>query len=172
MKSIRFSRVAITSILFGGFVAVALAGLTATDVQNILFMKQEEKLARDVYQALYEKWGHTTFANIVVSEQRHMNAVDGLITRYKLTDETPTEYGKFTYPELQALYDALVARGNESMEEALAVGVEIENTDIADLQAAIAVTTEKPIKTVFSNLLSGSYNHLAAFTTALAALEQ
>lgn len=166
MKIKTLSKVILAAVLMSGFVSAASA-LTTTEASSILFMKQEEKLARDVYQALYAKWGHVTFANIAVSEQRHMDAVDGLIARYRLTDTTPKEAGKFTYPELQALYDQLVALGSTSLENALAVGVLIEQTDIEDLQAALKTTRERPIRNVFSNLLNGSYNHLAAFTAAL-----
>ncbi|HEY9171717.1 MAG TPA: DUF2202 domain-containing protein [Verrucomicrobiae bacterium] len=166
MKTKTLSKVILAAVLMSGFVSAASA-LTTAEASSILFMKQEEKLARDVYQALYAKWGHVTFANIAVSEQRHMDAVDGLIARYRLTDTTPKEAGKFTYPELQALYDQLVALGSTSLENALAVGVLIEQTDIEDLQAALKTTRERPIRNVFSNLLEGSYNHLAAFTAAL-----
>jgi len=158
-----------TALVLGGFTATALA-LTQADAKNILFIKQEEKVARDTYQALYAKWGHVTFANIAVAEQRHMDAMDGLIARYKLTDTTPAGGGEFTIPELQALYDELVAFGSESLENALMVGVLIEETDIADLQKAIKATREKPIKNVLGNLLGGSYNHLDAFNRALSQL--
>jgi len=166
MKTKTLSKVILAAVLMSGFVSAASA-LTTAEASSILFMKQEEKLARDVYQALYAKWGHVTFANIAVSEQRHMDAVDGLIARYRLTDTTPKEAGKFTYPELQALYDQLVALGSTSLENALAVGVLIEQTDIEDLQAALKTIRERPIRNVFGNLLNGSYNHLAAFTAAL-----
>ena len=96
-----------------------------------------------------------------------MDAMDGLITRYQLKDTTPAQPGKFTVPELQALYDELMAFGSESLENALMVGKLIEETDIADLQEAIAATREKPIKNVLGNLLSGSNNHLDAFVRAL-----
>lgn len=166
MKTTLFTRAIVAAILLSGFASTALA-LTANEAANILFMKQEEKLARDVYQVLYAKWGDITFGNIASSEQRHMDAVDNLITRYSLTDNTPAATGEFTYPELQALYDELVALGNQSLEEALAVGVLIEKTDIADLKEALKSTKERPIRNVFNNLMDGSYNHLDAFTRAL-----
>lgn len=154
------------AILIGGSISNASA-LTAADASSILFVKQEEKVARDVYRALATKWGHVTFANITLSEQQHMNAVDTLIARYGLTDTTPAEPGRFSIPELQALYDELVLLGSKSLQDALAVGVLIEKTDIADLQEELGVTQERAIRTVFSNLLQGSYNHLGAFTRAL-----
>jgi hypothetical protein len=166
MKTNKFTKSILAALLMSGFIPAAFA-LTSAESSSILFMKQEEKVARDVYQVLYAKWEHVTFGNIAVSEQRHMDAVDGLIARYQLTDTTPKEAGKFTYPELQALYDELIALGSQSLTDALAVGVLIEQTDIADLKAALQITREKPIRNVFSNLMDGSYNHLAAFTRAL-----
>jgi hypothetical protein len=155
--------------LLSGFVSAASA-ITPTDAANILFIKQEEKLARDVYQAMYSKWGHTTFKNIAVSEQQHMDAMDGLIARYGLTDTTPAEQGKFTYPELQALYDELIASGSQTLEQALQAGVLIELTDIADIQEALDATKELPIRRVLTNLQNASRNHLSAFNTALSQL--
>jgi hypothetical protein len=96
-----------------------------------------------------------------------MDAVDGLIRRYRLTDTTPAEPGKFTIPELQALYDQLVIAGSQSLEDALAVGVLIEETDIADLDVMLQATRETAIRRVLTNLRNGSYNHLDAFTRAL-----
>ena len=38
---------------------------------GLSYMREEEKLARDVYLALYEKWGIRTFLNIAKAEQQH-----------------------------------------------------------------------------------------------------
>lgn len=150
--------------------ATGVRAATPAEAESILFLKQEEKLARDVYTALGAEWGHVTFANIAVSEQRHMDAVDGLIRRFGLVDTTPAAPGAFSIPELQDLYDDLLARGSQSVAEALAVGVLIEETDIADLDAVLKITKDRSIRQVMTNLRQGSYNHLAAFNTALEAL--
>lgn len=155
------------ALLLLSLLGPAAFALTTTDADNLLFIKQEEKLARDVYQTLGAKWNHPTFANIAVSEQRHMDAVSNLIARYRLTDTTPAEVGKFTIPALQELYDRLVAEGSLSLQDALEVGVLIEETDIDDLEKIIDSTREFPIRRVLTNLQSGSYNHLAAFTRSL-----
>lgn len=156
----------LSALIINGFAQSAFA-LTSTDAANILFIKQEEKLARDAYLTLSGLWSQATFDNIAVSEQRHMDAVDGLIARYQLTDTTPEEIGKFSIPELQDLYDELIEFGIQSLENALLVGVMIEETDIEDLSSAIAITQERPIKRVYTNLLDGSENHLNAFFRAL-----
>ena len=146
-------------------------GITTADANNLLFMKQEEKLARDVYQALAEKWEHPTFVHIAVAEQRHMDAVDRLIQGFGLRDTTPDDTGKFSIPELQKLHAALLEQGSQLLAEALAVGVLIEETDIADLDEALAATQNATVLQVFTNLRRGSANHLAAFNRAIAALD-
>jgi len=143
--------------------ASTASALTPQEAETILFMKQEEKLARDVYQTLHAQWGAAIFANIAVSEQQHMDAIDGLIARYRLKDTAPPAVGEFTYDELQALYEELLLKGGNSLQDALEVGVLIEETDIEDLVAALKTTRERPVKNVFGNLLNGSRNHLAAF---------
>ncbi len=143
--------------------AFAAQPLSSEEAAQLLFMREEEKLARDVYQALNEKWGVQVFARIAVSEQRHFDAIGTLIKRYELTDPAQESAGSFTNPDLQKFYDDLMARGNESLLEALKVGVEIEETDIDDLKAAIAATDHKDLLTVYTNLLNGSLNHFSAF---------
>jgi len=142
--------------------------LTESEEQNILFIREEEKLARDVYLVMYDLWGADIFANISESEQRHMDAVKNLITRYGLEDPVAVDViGEFVDPDLQLLYDDLVKSGEGSLEDALKVGVLIEEKDIDDLELAITETAKRNITRVFQNLLNGSYNHLDAFNACL-----
>lgn len=159
----------IAAALLGAFCAFGPSALAQAQVEpsDILFLKQEEKLARDVYTKMYEKWGHATFKNIAVSEQRHMDAVDGLIARYGLVDDSSDDVSVFTLEEIQALYDALIEEGNQSLQAALGVGVKIELMDIEDLNQMLAVAKDRPVIRVLSNLLQGSKNHLEAFNNAL-----
>lgn len=147
--------------------AVPASALTPAEEAGILYMKQEEKLAHDLYHAFAARWDLTVFKNITAAEQRHMAAVDNLIASYGLNDSTPIEVGKFSIPELQALHDELLARGNQSIDEALQVGVLVEETDIADLKEAMGATSESMILRVYGHLLRGSSNHLAAFQRVL-----
>lgn len=146
---------------------LSTSALTPVEATGVLYLKQEEKVARDVYQALSLRWEHVTFRNIATAEQRHMDAIDGLIARYGLTDSTPTEAGRFSIPELQKLHDDLLAQGNASLADALGVGVKIEEADIADLDEAIGVTREPSILRVYGNLRRASGRHLNAFNAAL-----
>ena len=140
--------------------------LTETEIQNLMHMREEEKIARDVYLSFYEKYNMQIFSNIAKSEQRHMDAVLGLIEGYGLTDPAEgKDIGEFT-PDFQTLYDALIAEGT-SLTKALEVGVKIEEMDIDDLTECLSETETANIIQVYSNLLAASQNHLKAFTSKL-----
>lgn len=143
--------------------------LSAEEAEALLFMREEEKLAHDVYIALYEQWGLQTFQNIAESELAHTNSVKALLERYGLEDPASSQPGVFANPDLQALYTELVARGSQSLTEALRVGALIEEIDILDLQQRLASTDNADIQQVFNNLLKGSTNHLRAFASSLQA---
>ncbi len=146
--------------------ALPVTTLSEADSDAMIFMREEEKLALDVYQELYDVWELPIFDNIANAEQTHTDSVQTLLERYDVPDPALDEpAGVFTNPDLQALYDDLVARGSESITEALLVGALIEDLDIADLQAR--ASDEPAIDLVFSNLEKGSRNHLRAFIRQL-----
>ena len=60
--------------------------LTDSEKYWLTYMREEEKLARDVYIFLYDKWGSQIFNNISVSEQTHMDAIKTLLDRYGIPD--------------------------------------------------------------------------------------
>jgi hypothetical protein len=142
------------------------SGLSKEEASSLLFMREEEKLARDVYTVLYSTWGVQAFSNIASSEQIHMDELKVLLDRYALTDPALAP-GRFTNPDLQALYTQLVAQGNLSLVDALKIGAAIEEIDIRDLQTRRSQTDNADIQQVYTNLMNGSYNHLKAFTGVL-----
>ena len=165
-----------TSALYGGngnggnggngggvqITAIPASDLSAEEAAALLFMREEEKLARDVYNQMFALWGQPVFQNIAASEQTHMDQIKLLLNRYGLTDPALAP-GQFTDPNLQALYNQLIAQGSVSLADALKVGATIEQVDIADLQTRLAKTDNADIQLVYNNLMSASYNHLNAF---------
>ncbi len=142
--------------------------LSAEEEVGLAKMREEEKLARDVYQVLYQKWNHRVFGNIARSEQRHMDAVRALLDKYSLPDPvTDPSVGVFTSPELQELYNSLVAQGQQSLVAAFRVGATIEDLDLKDLHDLLAQTDNTDIQAVYQNLAKGSRNHLRAYTSQL-----
>jgi hypothetical protein len=142
-----------------------LGTLSDAEIAGLLYMREEEKLARDVYTTLGGIWGQNVFVNIAASEQTHTDAVLMLIVRYGLTDPVGTNPpGVFSDPVLQGLHDVLAARGSASLIDALIVGAEIEEIDIIDIDARLeGVLDNRDIELVYENLKKGSRNHLRAF---------
>lgn len=141
--------------------------LSEAEQETLLFMREEEKLARDVYIVLYKSWNKNIFKNISSSEQQHMDAILKKIKLFGLTDPNSSKIGSFINPDLQELYNELIYQGRLSYNDALTVGATIEDRDILDLMNAIKGTKNLALKTTYQNLLEGSKNHLRAFVGLL-----
>ena len=144
--------------------------LTGTEIDDLRYMREEEKLARDVYITMDQYWGNQTqvFAKIALSEETHTSTVDYLLDKFGVEDPVVNDtLGVFFNEELQALYDKLVARGQNSFIDGLFVGALIEEKDMRDILAAINRTDERPIILAYSNLLDGSKSHLRAFVKVI-----
>jgi len=142
--------------------------LTDVEVEGIMFMREEEKLAYDVYMTFAAMYGLPIFSNIASAETQHMSAVLGLIEAYDLddpVDDSPS--GMFADQKLQDLYDELIEQGSVDLAAALEVGAVIEEVDILDLEKYLSETTNVDIIQVYENLLRGSENHLRAFVSQL-----
>jgi len=135
------------------------------EIAGLIHMRIEEKLARDVYDALWKKWNAKVFLNIKLSEQAHTEAVKRMLNKYSIPDPIVTDVaGVFPDPAFQALYDQLVLQGSATIEEAYKVGVAIEELDIKDLEEQLTIVVDSPdIIRLYTNLKAGSVSHLAAF---------
>ena len=143
----------------------ALIPLSVTESEDLLFMREEEKLARDIYINMYGEWSLDVFYKISRSEQRHMDAIKVLLDRYNLTDPVTDEdvLDEFVNVDLQQDYVDFMARGLISRDAALHVGAEIEEIDIIDLKLAIGRADHPDIVDTYESLLCASRNHLRAF---------
>ncbi len=153
----------------GGGKPAPVPTLTDDEAADLLFMREEEKLARDVYITLYAEWGVRVFDNISQSEQTHMDKILDLLVKYGRSDPA-LGFGEFADEELQWLYDDLIATGMVSRVEALYVGALIEEVDMEDIVHAMERTDKADILTVYGNLLAGSENHLNAFVRNIEAI--
>ena len=142
--------------------------LSAAEAKSLAFMREEEKLARDVYRQMYVKWNLRIFDNIARSEQNHFDAIGTQLQLHGIADPAAsTAPGVFADATLSALYNQLMAKGLASLQDALEVGLIIEKQDIKDLDAAMPVIANTAVKQVYTNLMAGSLNHLEAFDHAL-----
>lgn len=156
-----------------GTLSTTLANLPVQDIDDteakgLLHMREEEKLARDVYITLFQKWNINIFHNISQAEQSHMDAIKALLDKYSLEDPVAnTTVGTFQSQQFTDLYHTLVEKGNTSLLDALTVGATIEDLDINDLLIDLAATDNDDIRMVYQNLAKGSRNHLRTFIHTL-----
>lgn len=141
--------------------------LLQTEKDDLKFLREEEKLARDVYLFSYNKYQLSIFNSISQSEQKHMDSVLALLTKYGITDPASAQIGVFVNQDLQSLYNSLTAQSDISLVEALKVGATIEDLDINDIDHFIANTTKSDLLGVYDNLTCGSKNHIRSFTNQL-----
>jgi len=174
----------------------AIIPLTQPEIDEALFMREEEKLARDVYADLAAYWQTqagtvpvvTVMSNIVQAEQDHMDNMKAVLTCYGLPDPISANEpsgvfltcyglpdpisanepsGVFLNPELAQLYSTLMTRGKTSQSAALKVGGLIEEVDIEDLQRSIEISQQAYTDQVYAALMCGSRNHLRSFAGQL-----
>lgn len=147
---------------------ITTESLVSDEADGLLFMREEEKLARDIYIAMEAKWNLRPFTNIKSSEETHMSALLYLIERYELKDPVGTNGpGVFVDAALQNLYNDLLQKGNTSANDALTVGAIIEEVDIVDLKVRSLASDNQDINYVYEQLMLGSRNHLRAFVKNL-----
>jgi hypothetical protein len=143
------------------------APLAAEEVPGVISLLEEEKLARDVYLALYQEWGYEAFGNISESEQSHMDALIGVLDRAGVADPTAGYgSGEFATAAVQDLYAAFVEQGGESLAAALQAGAAIEEMDILDIERLQAKIEATGLLRVLENLRQGSIRHLQAYSKA------
>lgn len=137
--------------------------MPTSEDEDLLYMWEEEKMARDFYLRMLDIYHRRIFSNITESEQRHMDAIKFLMTERGLpTPIDERKIGMFKNPEITKLYEDLLQRGLKSLYDAYEAGLNIEEIDIDDLDERIKRASNPQIKQVFSNLKEASYRHKKA----------
>jgi len=143
-----------------------IATADATEEQ-LVYLIEEEKLAHDVYSAMFDLWGSKVFGNILKSEETHQSQVLTVMNTRDIDDPRSSKAGVFVNAELQSLYNELIAKGSKSAVDAYEVGVAIEVLDIDDITKMLATAKDADVIAMMENLRKGSENHLRAFNNQL-----
>lgn len=146
--------------------AAAVATLSSREKDGLIFIWEEEKVARDLYASLYEKNNLSIFLDLVRSEQSHMDQAKAIIEKYGLSlpEDKP---GIFQNQTMQEIHDELLAEGLQSDQDALKVAATFEEISIMDLEKELAATQAEDIRTVYQGLLAGSRKHLRSYVADL-----
>lgn len=169
------------AILFGGGVAAVAAGqspaadvsvqaVTPVQQQDLQFTREEERMARDLYQLFADKYGALpVFGRISSSEQRHFDAVGNMLVRYGVQDPSVGKAaGVYSDAAVQKLYDSWKAQGLKSADEALNAAIALETRDIADLETLVAKDNPGDVESLYTQLLVASKHHQSAFAAVAA----
>lgn len=174
MKTIQICLVGLFLSIFSYNAFSQTLPFTDSEKKSLLYLMEEEKLARDVYITLNEKWERNVFQNISGSEEHHLSMVKQMAENNDIalpSSITKNIRGEFVDLSLQQLYHELTTKGSLSLVNALEVGAKIEELDISDLQASILETDNIDLIQLYSNLISASKRHLRAFVNNLAQQE-
>jgi len=144
----------------------ALAALTAREKDGLLFIWEEEKAARDLYNGLYEKNNMTIFLDLVRSESSHMDQARAVMEKHGLA-VPPDDPGIFQNQTLQEMHDQLLAEGLQSDQDALTVAAVFEEISIVDLEKELSASQPDDVRTVYEGLLAGSRKHLRSYVSDL-----
>jgi hypothetical protein len=177
----------------------AAAVLDHAEETHLIFMREEEKLARDVYLT-FAQWypAQPVFQNIGEgSEQTHTDTMRDKLEQYRIADpnpdanDLPASIGVFTGEAYGGYFtekfQALTALGAQNELSALYVGALIEELDMHDIVRCPKVivetdplieedgcglnyTDEKPLINSYSALVDGSENHLRAYVGQIEAV--
>ncbi|WP_165602632.1 DUF2202 domain-containing protein [Candidatus Terasakiella magnetica] len=152
----------------GGALIKPIMGLSQHEVNDLRYKREEEKLAHDLYHHFATKWQVPLFKTVVEAEVRHIEAINTLLHSYNIPDPTKgTAVGEFNSPKLNLMYKDLVAKGEQSLEDAYLAAGMIEEIDISDLDRSLTRSAQSNIILTYKNLQLGSRNHLRRFSKAL-----
>lgn len=170
--------------------------LDKNEASHLTFMREEEKLARDVYLTFAEMYPQQyVFSQIATaSEQTHTDVIRDKLAQYNLpdpnpeTNNLPDSMGVFTGDEwgwyFTEKYTQLVNQGSNSELDALYVGAFIEELDMNDIIECPAVmvehgysetcglnyTDERVLTNTYRSLVDGSESHLRAYVGQIEAI--
>lgn len=138
--------------------------LTDAEKNHVLWMREESKVARDLYTFLFNRWGIPVFKKKMVKEQVNMDRSLTIINKYGLTDPiVKDEQGIYSKENFRQMYVELAMRGNSSLPEALRAAAITEELDIMELEDALQNTITNPdLKSIYNTMAVSSRNHLRA----------
>lgn len=163
MKTFLITIIILLSVIFNPL--KVFSQLSDAEVNGILSLREEEKVAYDVYTFMFEKYESKVFKNIAENEKDHMDKIKELIDQYNLNDPLSgiaDQKGVFSSNKMKALYDEMIMAGNYGLLDALRAAARFEETDIVDLRKYLSSASDQTVINTYINLESGSQDHLRA----------
>ena len=145
------------------------ADLTADEIEFIYAVREDEKVARDLYFSFFGTFGLKPFENIGKAEDNHIKATEKLFDYYEIDYPALSENGKFENAIRQKLFDSLLLKGTPEL-EAFKVMAMLEESNIVEYGEVLKTIANPNIKIVIENLARASANHFKAAIRQITAL--
>ena len=140
---------------------------TDAEKASLIYAREEQKVARDLYQQLGEKWLSPVLASNAQAEQKHFDAVKTLLDRFGMTDPARPAAGQFTDPVLQKMYASLLERGGRSLVEAFNAAAYMEEAEIGDTGKFVEYANRLDIIRGLGTVYAEDRSHLRAYVAEL-----
>jgi len=141
--------------------------LDLKEIDFLLKMYEEEKLARDVYVSFYNKYNIEFFKNTSQAQQIQMNQIACLLKHYNLKYKATEREGIFNDLNIQQHYFDFKEQGDISVSDAIKASATIEDLNLFDLGEYMSFTKNPAILAIFKHLSCGAKNHLRNFVNVL-----
>lgn len=144
--------------------------LTADEIEFLFAMREDEKVAIDLYTAFATQYPTATqFSRIAAAEATHIAVAETVLGYYEVTYPALGAAGVFADAERQAQYQELLAKAT-TLQAAFEAMATLEEENIAAYKAVEANITNANLKLIVSNMIKASSNHLKAAVRQLTAL--
>ncbi len=142
--------------------------LSTAEQQALFNLRSEEKFARDLYNALYQRWRLKIFNHIPFNEQRHFATLKSLLDKYQLDDpEMAQKIGQYAQESLNQRYTQWLNQGQQSLMAALQTGALVAEHNIQTLDQNLQNSDNLDVRFALQNLQKGARNHLRSFVGLL-----
>jgi hypothetical protein len=135
--------------------------LSHQDVSWLIWMREEEKLSRDVYTNLWKKWETKIFLDVAAVEQIHMDSIKLILEKYWIDDPVKDDsIWIFSSFAIKKLYDDFIFQWNKSLLDAFILAADAESLDILYISDLVKQTQNQDIISLYNTLIIWSRNHL------------
>lgn len=136
------------------------SGISTDEQKALVQIFEQEKLARDVYSQIGEKFGIKILKNAAIGKQKQMSLILDFMTLNQVAVAFDDAQGVFKSPELRENYSAFLTEGLGSLNNAFRVGAKMEDYNIYHIDKILATQTTGKLVLLLSKLSCSAGNEL------------
>lgn len=140
----------------------ATSPLTADETEFLYAIREDEKIAHDVYAAFSALYpAAKTISKIMTAESSHISAAEAVLDYYEIEYPPLSDTGIFEDADRQALYNDLITKGT-TLIKAYGTMALMEEETVYAYKSIQNQLTNSNLSLLLSQLIKASSNHLRA----------